>query len=870
MPLNVPDPARVTAARDRFVAFFHELQGVFVEREALLGQMALALLAKEHVLLTGPPGTAKSQISGAVLGRILDEHTGLPSLFARQFTESTVQTDLVGPINFKTLMETGRTEHFTDQGMLGAVHAFLDEVFDGRDMLLRSALNVLQERELKEGTRTVRGMIECAVMTSNRYLAEILEGSRDTLLAFVDRVAFVSFMPRAFADPKNLAIVLRRHVGGTGRVPLVQPLSVQDLDVLQAQVDSVHVGDAACDAIAQLLESLEVELSEAAKADPSFVPTRYISTRTAVRCGRILRAVVVLDRLFRVKDRPLEVMHSDFAWLRLHLLLAGPSPEMVEKLLARETDPRERRQLSIARTEREAFDRCIAKLPRFALAPRAPTRDLAVIEVAASEALGSNDPAKLASTLKSLVPLAQGGGPEADRAAELARQVGESLTTRALRAALAATGRPQQGRLEQAIDELEGLALRVTEAGSGEAPRARELARFLRGRAVTLVDEAFGFELDAVAADLEVVTEGDKATAARPRTEAKIAHLERIVAIRKRLIDAGASVLDAPRSDRLVRDAIVRLEEDCALLLDARFREAIAAALASTPAESIAQVLTALAPEFAELDAFAARITALLPGGERSRLKERVVGPRVEKLLPRLFDLLDASDRGAVVSQVQFLHGVLSGAGLGRAVEPAQFVHWSAEALVRSDRGPPTLAEGPPGLQRYRALRGAEQRTPICVTLREIALRVSPALADPSKDPAEIEAATVALLGELPEALAAEAAERDLGRVARAVDELDRWWWALTRGQENVEPGVATERLSLITKSRFLHILRDEVALQRFALELRVVRESLPRHAKEADPLLLRVQGLATRVRDQVLALAQSAGDHEFARVLGR
>ena len=33
------------------------------------------------------------------------------------------------------------------------------------------------------------------------YLAEILEGSRDTLLAFVDRIAFVAFMPRGFADP---------------------------------------------------------------------------------------------------------------------------------------------------------------------------------------------------------------------------------------------------------------------------------------------------------------------------------------------------------------------------------------------------------------------------------------------------------------------------------------------------------------------------------------------------------------------------------------------------------------------------------------------------------------------------------------------
>src|SRR5262249_36951500 len=149
-----------------------------------------------------------------VLGRIVDERTGEPSVFARQFTESTVQTDLVGPIDFKTLMQTGRTEHFTDEGMLGAVHAFLDEVLDGRDMLLRTTLNVLQERELKQGTRTTPGRIEAALMTTNRYLAEVLESSRETLLAFVDRVAFVSFVPKGFAQPASLERVLLAQIGG--------------------------------------------------------------------------------------------------------------------------------------------------------------------------------------------------------------------------------------------------------------------------------------------------------------------------------------------------------------------------------------------------------------------------------------------------------------------------------------------------------------------------------------------------------------------------------------------------------------------------------------------------------------------------------
>ena len=248
--MREPFTGPLQLAAERFVAFFRELRGAFVEREDLLQQIALALISRQHVLMTGPPGTAKSQLAHAVLGRIVSEETGRPSLFSRQFTESTVQTDLVGPIDFKTLMETGRTEHFTDEGILGAVHAFLDEVFDGRDMMLRSTLNVLQERELKEGTKTTTGRIECALMTTNRYLAEILDNER--LVAFVDRIAFLSFVPKGFATPDALEAVLLAQVAGRKPPDLVAPLTIQDLDLLQAAVEDIYVDDAICASLADL------------------------------------------------------------------------------------------------------------------------------------------------------------------------------------------------------------------------------------------------------------------------------------------------------------------------------------------------------------------------------------------------------------------------------------------------------------------------------------------------------------------------------------------------------------------------------------------------------------------------------------------
>src|SRR5215475_8033281 len=101
-----------------FQAYLDALRAAFLERESVLEQLALALLAQEHLLITGPPGTAKSARAHAVLGGIVEED-GRPSLFTRQLTEGAVQTDLLGPVDFKVLTETGRTRHLLEEGCSG-------------------------------------------------------------------------------------------------------------------------------------------------------------------------------------------------------------------------------------------------------------------------------------------------------------------------------------------------------------------------------------------------------------------------------------------------------------------------------------------------------------------------------------------------------------------------------------------------------------------------------------------------------------------------------------------------------------------------------------------------------------------------------
>jgi MoxR-like ATPase len=391
-------PFTLEASALAFRRFFEELREAFFERETLLTQIELALLCREHVLVTGPPGTAKSALANAVLGRIVDANTAAPSLFSKQVSEATVQTDLIGPVNFKTLTETGRTEYLTEDGMLGAIHAFLDEVFDGRDMLLRSILNVLHERELKHGRKVTAGKLECAVMTSNRYLSEAVSRAPELLLAFADRLSFICFVPKSFAREGSRAAMLRRATTGQ-RPELRETLTIQHLDTLQAAVEKVEVGSEVLEGLELLANELERALQDQVVKLPDYVPTKSYSQRSIVKALWALKAFVVRDRVFRSAHRPLTASIDDLAGLRHFFLLGGPPPEETEALLKGAVDPRERAQLEIIRLEHVAFDQAWQKA-RQALAG-ALDRESAALKLpdlrTAVDALGRSYQSELAS-----------------------------------------------------------------------------------------------------------------------------------------------------------------------------------------------------------------------------------------------------------------------------------------------------------------------------------------------------------------------------------------------------------------------------------------------------------------------------------------
>lgn len=168
----------------------------FIGRQQLAELIILAAIAKEHLLVIGPPGTAKSAVVRR-MARIMDGNY-FEYLLGR-FTEP---SELFGTVNLKKLRE-GSVETDT-QGMLPEAEiAFLDEVFLGSTAILNTLLGILNERKFRRGHTQTDCPLKICIGASNSLPED--EG----LAAFADR-----FLIRLFIEPIADSFIEDLLVGG--------------------------------------------------------------------------------------------------------------------------------------------------------------------------------------------------------------------------------------------------------------------------------------------------------------------------------------------------------------------------------------------------------------------------------------------------------------------------------------------------------------------------------------------------------------------------------------------------------------------------------------------------------------------------------
>lgn len=252
------------AKLQEFVAYCKQFE-VFSEREQEVEQIMYAILQREHVLLKGAPGTAKSMLAMSMLKGISSA-----KIFKTQFTAFMDEQYVFGPQLIDELKQ-GRIVHNTTNSLADVDFAFLDEFFNANEETIVSCNEVLNERTFTRNNQQIACPLNTAIMTTNQE-----RETEKKLKPIYDRIFFTSKVIRV-ADGMARKAMYRNALSGKLN-SFQSQFSMDDLRSIHAWIDStdVRVSEAILEAFDNLLRDYQQEANE------------YISDRKAIKSLRFL------------------------------------------------------------------------------------------------------------------------------------------------------------------------------------------------------------------------------------------------------------------------------------------------------------------------------------------------------------------------------------------------------------------------------------------------------------------------------------------------------------------------------------------------------------------------------------------------------
>lgn len=251
---------KVDGVQKKFAAMRSDMNASLIERTEEIDIVLTALVCNHHPLLVGEPGTAKS-----VLGRTVAEWLeGEP--FEYLLNKFTDPSELFGPVSIKAY-KAGKYERITENTLVTAQIAFLDEFFKGSSAIQNTVLGILNERRYKNGTQVVKVPLIMAIAASNEFPSDADAGGSDNGSNYAGHstgkelgAIFDRFLFRKIVQPVASPEGLERLLFDADLTPkLSTRITPDEVAAARDQAKSLAFSDEAKDTLLEILRELAKE-----------------------------------------------------------------------------------------------------------------------------------------------------------------------------------------------------------------------------------------------------------------------------------------------------------------------------------------------------------------------------------------------------------------------------------------------------------------------------------------------------------------------------------------------------------------------------------------------------------------------------------
>ncbi|HRI66678.1 MAG TPA: AAA family ATPase [Polyangium sp.] len=197
------------------------LERQFLGKDEIIRLLMISVVAGEHCVLLGPPGTAKSALIRSLAELMQAQY------FEYLLTRFTEPNEIFGPVDIVAFREG--TYRRNTQGMLPESEiVFLDEVFKANSAILNALLTLLNERKFTSGGKVMRCPLISVFAASNEVPGD------ETLNAIFDR--FLLRVHSDNLDAYHFSELLQRGIqheirqmSGSAAQPLLTARELADL-----------------------------------------------------------------------------------------------------------------------------------------------------------------------------------------------------------------------------------------------------------------------------------------------------------------------------------------------------------------------------------------------------------------------------------------------------------------------------------------------------------------------------------------------------------------------------------------------------------------------------------------------------------------